>query len=884
MNSGRDRAFDKVRRLFEAILPEDLAGAMIGDIEEEYAQSRRGRAWLWRQVALALLHSLRLERPCIRLGKGDGTMQVILQDIRYAARMMMKRPGFTWIAILTLTLSVALNTVIFSVVNAVLVRPLPYMQPESILTVWQNNTDEAIPKDDVSPANFIDWRDRNSTFDRLAAIRPWEIEFQKEAGSQIVKGSLVSAGYFEIMGVRPILGRTLAADEFERSAPPSIVISHGLWQRMFGGDPGAIGRSVRTADGDVTVVGVMPPDFNHPAMNRETWGPLVITEGFARQRASTYLNVVGRPKESVTIDQARSDMERIASQLSQEFPRENQGVGITIIPLPDHIVDDAVRRPLLILSFSVALLFIAACLNLANLMLVNGSQRSLEFAVRNVLGAGRGRLLRQLLVEAVALSALGTGLGFLGAKQALQFVPGLNPGTFPRLDEVSIDINVMMFTFCLGVVAAAALGGATVAQMFSAGCSPAIHAGFGVAGASIGKRLRQSIVVAQVALAFVLLTGAGLLTRSFINLLSEDPGFLRENVLAIELHIWDRFPAPEQQTQFFLDLMERAAGRPGVQAVGAASALPFIGEGSIEIDTAYQANADGDHSALPQAFLTMVTPDYFRAMGIPLMEGRVFTDHDGPDRAPVALITEGLARRHWQNESPVGKPIKVRDDDRNPEGDQMVEMEVVGVVGDVVHSSLTAERRDEIFVPLQQRPFGSMMLVVRASSDPSQIVESIRSEIFTLNPLQSLGTTASIQQLIGRTLVAPRFYVVLIGVFAVTALILAIVGIYGVISLSTVQRTREIGVRISLGAVSGDILALVLRQGLLIVVFGISLGFVIAFAVSRFLDSLLFKVTPTDAVTYLGVSALLFVVAAIACYLPARRAARVDPVTALRFE
>jgi putative ABC transport system permease protein len=531
---------------------------------------------------------------------------------------------------------------------------------------------------------------------------------------------------------------------------------------------------------------------------------------------------------------------------------------------------------------SVGLLFFAACLNAANIMMVRGSQRAQEFAVRTALGAGRSRLFRQLLVEAVALAALACGLALLMTHWASRLVPVLSPVDFPRLDEVSVDLNVVLFTAALGIVAAVAFAGFPAMQMLSSRRNPALSAAAGVAAASRGQRVRKLVVVAQVALALVLLVGAGLLSRSFLNLLAADPGFSRSNVVATELHVWNRFPKPEQQSQFFKDLLARIAALPGVHAAGAASALPFIGEPSIEIDTVYRM--EGTAGPPVQAYLTMATPDYFRAMGIPLIEGRVFTEQDAARNDPVALITEGIARRHWGSRSAVGKRIRVQDDDRNPVGDQMFEMTVAGVVGDVQHDSLAGERRDEIFVPLEQRPFGSMMLVARGSGDPSIIANSIRGEALALNPLQSFGAIATIQDLVGRTLVTPRFYLILIGAFALTALALAVAGIYGVVSLSTVQRTREIGLRISLGAVTADILALILRQGLALVASGVVIGLVASFALSRFLSTLLFRVTPTDAATFAGVSLLLIAVGALACYLPARRATKIDPVIAMRVE
>lgn len=797
---------------------------------------------------------------------------------------MLKRPGFTMVAVLMLTVGIALNTTIFSVVNAVLVRPLPYHKPETIFTVWQNNTRESIPKDRLSPANFLDWRSRNSSFQHLAAIRPWEIEIQRDEGSEIVETSLVTQGFFEILGVGPILGRTFTADEFERGARPAIVISYGLWQRMFGADTGVVGRVVRVADQDLTIVGVMPQGFTYPDKNREAWGPFVPPPGVARQRASRYLSVIGRPRPGVTLMQVRSDLERVASHLAQEYPRENAGVGATVVPLPDHVADDTVRRPLMILMFSVTVLLVVACLNVATFMLVRGSQRMQEFAVRMALGAGRWRLFRQLLVEAATIAFVGCAIGLVVSRWTSTLVPRFSPVDFPRLDEVSIDLNVVLFTVGIAIVSSLVFAAVPAVQVLSSRRNLAALGRFGVSVSSVGLRVRQAIVVAQVALALVLLVGAGLLTRSLINLMTVDPGFSRHNILATDLQIWSRFPQPADQTQFFKDLTERISVIPGVQAAGAASALPFIGEPSIDIPTMYRVDDSTDRTLTPQAFLTMVTPDYFRAMTIPLIEGRFFTDQDGPAAAPVAVVTEGIARKHWKNGSPIGRRISVRDNDRNPSGDQMFTMEIVGVVGDVQHTSLDSPRRDEIFVPHQQRPFGSLTVVTRTEFDPASIADVVRAEVLKLNPRQSIGIVATVQDLIGRTLVTPRFYLILIGAFAAAALLLAVIGMYGVISLSTIQRTREIGVRISLGALSTDILSLILRQGLTLTGAGIMFGLVASLAVSRFLDTLLFRVGTTDAITLAGVSSLLCAVATLACYLPARRATRIDPVAALRFE
>ncbi|HEX7173828.1 MAG TPA: ABC transporter permease [Pyrinomonadaceae bacterium] len=806
-------------------------------------------------------------------------METLLQDVRYGLRTLLKRPGFTVVAVMTLALGIGANAAIFSVVNGVLLRPLPYRDAERIMTVWQRNAQTGAEREPVSPPNFLDFRERNQSFEQLAALRPYGLDYTGAGEPETFQTWRVTEGFFEAAGAVALHGRTFLPEEYRDGVDQVVVIGHGLWQRRFGGDPGVVGQQLVLDGKPRTVVGVMPPEF-HYLDKREMIAPYHIDAHELQRRAATYLNVVGRLKPGVTLEQARSDMSNVAARLAEEYPQANGGMGAAVAPLAEQMLG-RVRPALWVLFGAVGFVLLIACANVANLMIARSASREREFAIRAALGAGRGRLMRQLLTESLVLAGLACAGGLLLASWGIDAIIALSPAELPRIDQVRLDGRVLLFA--LGVSAATALFFGLLPALRSS--QPDLQESLKEASRSATAgaarhRLRGFLVVTEFALALVLLVGAGLLVRSFMRLLEVDPGFSAERALTLQVHVYDQYPKPEQQAVFFEQALERLRALPGVEAAGAASAPPFIGEGAIEIDSPIQIEGQPAPPAgqEPTAFHTIVTADYFGALGVPLRGGRIFNQFDRADGAPVVIVNETLARRYWPGESAVGKKLIVL------RLSKPVAREVVGVVGDVRHTGLDSEPRPELFLHSLQNPFGSMTFVVRTTPEPSTLLQAVKGEVWAVNKNLPFYSTATMESLVAETLKERRFSLLLLGAFASLALVLAGVGIYGLISYSTAQRTHEIGVRVALGARGRDIMRMVVGEGLLLSGAGVALGLLGALVLTRFLGGLLYGVAPTDPLTFAGIALLLVCVALAACYLPARRAARVDPMVALRYE
>jgi len=804
-------------------------------------------------------------------------METLWQDLRYGARQLARSPGFTVVAVLTLALGIGANTVMFSVVNGVLLRPSPYHDSDRIVTLWQDNQ-KLGAREEVSPANFLDWQERSRSFEALALVEPYGLDYAGEGEPESIRASLVSEDFFRVLAVSPFLGRTFSAEEYQAGNTNVAVFSYGLWRRKFGADPGIVGRTLRLDEAPYVVVGVMPPEFQFPS-KQEIWAPRVFSERDKQSRGSNYLTSIARLKAGQSLEQAQAEMRAIGAQLEQEYPRTNAGFSVAVLPLTDHLVGE-VRPALLVLLAAVGFVLLIACANVANLLIARGTERQGEFAVRAALGAGRWRLIQQTITESALLALMGAAGGILLAFWGIDLIRTLAPADFPRLDKVGLDATVLGFTMGLSILTAVTFGLAPGWFLAAFGGQQSLkEGGRTAAGGTISGVVRRGLVVAQVALALVMLIGAGLLARSFFELLNVELGFQPARVLAMQVFVYgDKYPTNNERLQFLEDTLERLSGLPGVEAAGAASFLPFV-EAQIDIDSKFTiaGHPVPSEDEAPTVNVTIVTPDYFRTMQIPLVRGRLLSETDTADGELVLLINEEMARRQWLTGDPVGQEMTLRFGGSKPR-------RIVGVVGSVRHSGLQGSRVPEVFLPLRQNPFGSMTLLVRTAKTPEALLPALKAQVWAADKDMAIWSVASMDQLISDSVAGRRFQLLLFGVFAALALVLATVGIYGVISLLTAQRTHEIGVRMALGAQPGEILGLVLRQGMKLTLLGLALGAASSVALTRFLASFLFGITATDPLAFAAAALVLAAVALLACWVPARRAARVDPMVALRYE
>jgi putative ABC transport system permease protein len=796
------------------------------------------------------------------------------QELRYAFRGLRRQPGFTLMAILTLALGFGATTAMFVVIRSVLLRPLPYENPADLVMVWEHNLPRQKDRNVVSPANYMRWRERATSFSALGAYTWTSAVFSGDTPER-VSGRAITPNLLPTLGVAPALGRNFTGDEGANGAARVLILSDGLWRRRFGGDRGVIGRGITLSDGPATIVGVMPAGFR-PFGDEQYWRPLQLGDS-DREPRGRYIMTIGRLKPGVTLAQAQAEMTGISKGMEKELPAFNTGWTSTVVPLTEQIVGDA-RQPLLLLLAAVALVLLIACANVANLTLVRAAGRGREIAVRAALGASRVRLAVQWVMESLLLAA-GAGLvGVLLAVWSVDFLRSLLGTGVPRLNEIQFDPMVLLAAagavvltgLLVGLPAALGIGKGTVALRETAGRG---HAG------PEHTRWRQALVVSQLALALVLLSGAGLLIRSLRELLSVNPGFATAQVLTSDL--WtsgQAYNTPVAQIAFFDRVSEEVSALPGVEAVGTVSALPLTGLASA---TSFYV-ADRPQPAAgqsPVADIRMADAGYFGALKIPLKQGRLFEARDRLDAPATVLINETLARELWPGQDPLGARLRIEWTD-----DPNATVTVVGVVGDVRHDGLDGTVRPMIYYPRSQMPSGFMVLTVRSPEDPAALSASIRRIVRGIDPGVPVNEIATMGARVSRS-VADRWYpMLLLGIFAALAAVLALVGIYGVVSYLVLQRTREMGVRVALGASSRDVLTLVLGQGLKLTGVGIALGLVGALAVTRLLRSQLYGVSATDPVTLVSVALLFTLVAILACLVPARRATRVDPMVAMRSE
>lgn len=806
-------------------------------------------------------------------------MDSFLKDIRYGVRSLMRRPALTIIAIITLAIGIGANSAIFSVVNALLIKPLPFPELERIVAIWETQPSRGVVRNEASMANFLDWRAQNQTFEQMGLYRWWSTNLTGLETPERIQGFLVTGNFLDVLGVKPALGRGFAADEDQPGKDEVAILTHGLWQRRFGGDPGIVNKTITLNGVTRTVIGVMPQGFNYPA-GAEVLAPLEITPELARSRQSHSYYVVGRLKPDISLDRAQADLAMIASRLEKEYAESNTGWGIVVYP----IVEDAVRlykTAVLALMAAVGFVLLIVCANVANLMLARAAGRQKEMALRAALGAGRWRLVRQLLTESVMLALVGGALGVLIAFWGVDLLRTLNPGKAaqfaPGWDRIAVNPAVLGFNLGLSLFSGLLFGLIPAWQISKTRLNETLKEG-GRQTSSGSHRLRGLLVISEVALSLMLLVSAGLLMRTFLVLVKTEPGFNPDNVMTMRLTLpAAKYKEESQRAAFFQELVRRVQSLAGVESAAAVNYLPLGGSNSSD-----SFLVEGIPEPPPgQEFMGRYrncTPDYFRTMAIPVLKGRAFTDQDKPASPPVIIVNETMAQRYWPGSGPIGKRVRF-----NAPLSDAPWMQVVGVVQDVKHDLQTPVTTD-YYLPHAQDVWSSMVLVARTKGDPLSVAAEMRQQVWSIDKDQPVFDVQTMEQVRAFSVSLYSFSAGSLGIFAAIALLLAAIGIYGVMSYAVMQRTQEIGIRMALGARAVDVLKLVVRNGMSLALIGVVAGLVGAFAMTRLLQSLLFGVTPTDALTFGVVTFGLLLVALLACYLPARRATRVDPLVALRYE
>ena len=805
------------------------------------------------------------------------TMTAFLGDLRYGARLLLRAPGFSAVAIAALAIGIGANTAIFSVVNTLLIQRLPYGEPGRLAVVWEHNLPRDRKSNVASPGNFIHWREMNQVFDDMAAVGltfnvtltgygdPVELPFQ-----------YVTASFFPILGVQPAMGRPFTPEE-DRPGSRVVVISDRLWRTRLGADPEILSRGITIQGESHSVVGVMPPGFAFLDKTVDVWLPVGFTAQ-SRTPRGRWLATVGRLKPGVTFEEAQRDMTRVAGELTKLFPDFNTGWTARVVPLREQLTGD-IRPALLVLLGAVAFVLLIACANVANLLLARATARQRELAVRAALGAGRRRLVRQLLAESLVLSVAGGAAGLLLAWWGLQALRAFVANRIPvyGLENTGIDGTVLAFTAGASILSGVVFGLVPAFSAAGASLNDALKEGGRTGSASRGKRARSAFVVVEIALALVLLVGAGLLVRSFARLMEVDAGFDASKTIAMRVSVpQSRYGQPSQRVQFYDRLLERVGQLPGVDASGAISFLPLSGPGAA---TRYDVVGEPAPPAgqEPVTDVSVIADGYLDAMRIPLVRGRLFDESQPADAQNRIVVNETLARRHWPGQDPIGRRLRISWNDNR-------EDEIIGVVGDVRQTSLEVEPRAMIYWPYARNPYGSMTLTLRTAGEPTGIISSVRGLLRELDPDLALADVRTMDEVLSRSVAQRRLTMVMLGIFAASALLLAAVGIYGVIAYSVTQRTQEIGIRLALGAQQSDVLGMIVRQAAALAAAGIVLGAAGAALLTRLMTDLLFGVRPFDPATFGLVAATLAGVALLASYLPGRRATRVDPVIALRAE
>ncbi|MGA2988070.1 MAG: ABC transporter permease [Terriglobia bacterium] len=812
-------------------------------------------------------------------------MTTLIQDLKYGLRMLARNPGFTAVAVLTLALGIGANTAIFSVVNAVLLRPLPYRDANRLVIVWEQNLPRGWTTNIVSTANFGDWRRQNTVFSDMAAVDPTSFNLTGVGEPMEIEGEHVTANLFTLLGVSPMRGRGFVAADDEASSPPVAIVSYGLWQRYYGGDTQVHGHQISLDGHSYTVVGIMPPDFTDAYtsffnIHAQVWVPGLDMR--PRWRAEHAYLALARLKPGVALKQAQAEMDTIARRIENQYP-ENKGWSVAVVGMHDQIVG-AARPVLLVLVAAVAFVLLIACANLANLLLARAASREKEIAVRSALGASSSRMLRQLLTESFLLALFGGGLGVLIAAGGTKVLVALSPSALflvaPGLNAAALNGGVLSFVLLLTLATGFLFGLAPALGMSRPDLTESLKgSGRGASESGRGHRVRGFLVTAEFALAFVLVIGAGLMIGTLVRITHFNLGFNPHNVLTLRIPLrGPQYREQRTQARFFEQLLGRVDALPGVVGASVSRGLPI--EGQNGMDFVIEENPTPRPEETPAANYQVVASDYFRTMGIPLRQGRVFSQADMQDSQRVVIVNEELVREYWPGQNPLGKRLKTGIDPKLPW------LTVVGVAGNVRTEGPDVGFEPELYIPYTQYPWllDPRHLVVRTAGDPLALAQAVRREVMALDTAVPIADVRPLDQIAGEPLAPRQFLMTLLAVFAALALVLAGVGIYGVMAYSVAQRTHEFGIRMALGAQTGDVLRSVVAQGLLRVGIGLAIGSVASLALADFMSSLLFQIQPTDPATFLAVALGLIGLALVACYIPARRAAKVDPIVALRYE
>ncbi|HLM55649.1 MAG TPA: ABC transporter permease [Pyrinomonadaceae bacterium] len=878
----------------EAEVVEELAQ----HLEDIYERALRGGATREEAVRAALLElneSEPLSRELRRVGpprrldaiapgapRRLSMLGDLGQDLRYGLRGLLKNPGFTAVAVIALALGIGANSAIFSVVNTILLRPLPYKDPERLVTVWEEAAKSGYPRDTPAAGNYVDWRDQNQVFEGMAALADESFNLTGSGEPERIDGRRVSASFFPLMGVEPRVGRAFLPEEDQPGATRVVVLSHGLWQRRFGGDVRITGQPVTLNGETYTVVGVMPQGFQFPDREAQLWVPIAFTPQQAANRNRHYLRVVARTKPGVSVEQAQAEMSNIATRLQQQYPQSNAGLGAVVVPLHEYLVGD-IRPALLVLLGAVGFVLLVACANVANLLLARAAARQKEIALRVALGASRLRLIRQFLTESLLLSAVGGVVGLLLSVWGVNVLKAFIPATISQAGDISIDGRVLGFTLLVSLLTGLVFGLAPAAQASKFNLNETLkEGGRDTASGARGNRIRGLLVVAEVAVSLVLLIGAGLLINSFLRLRSVNPGFSTENLLTMGVVLpQQKYTDAARRAAFYAEMLRRVEALPGVKSAAVTNWIPLIKQGD-SITVGIDGRPDPGPGKRPSVVTRVVSPRYPDTMGIRLLSGRHFNEQDRADSLNVALISETMARKFWPGEDALGKrftpgsPTSTNPDDW---------ITVIGVVNDVKQMELTAEPKPQMYLSYNQAGFfAPRHLVVKTEVEPRSLASSVRSVVWEIDRDQPVSNISTMEEVLSESIARQRFSMLLLGVFAGLALLLAAVGIYGVMSYSIAQRTREIGIRMALGAQKRDVLRLAVGQGLKLVLVGVAVGLVASLVLTRVMTSLLFGVGANDPATLAVISVFLIGVALFASYLPARRATKVDPLVALRYE
>src|SRR6266851_444907 len=808
-------------------------------------------------------------------------MDSFFRDLRYSVHMLIKSPAFTAVALLSIALGIGANTTVFSVINTVLLKSLPYKEPSSLVLLWGDSKQEDGRRkhNQVSATDVADFRSQASVFEDVATYGNWNATMSGDGEAERVPAIQVGDGFFKIMKGTPLLGRVFTPEEQVDGKDFVIVLSYGLWQRRFGGDPNIVGKTISLSGRPYNVVGVMAADF-HPLPST-----LVYPEGqFYRpvaeayvdlDRDSRHLRAIARLKPGVTVEQAETEANIIAQRLEQEHPQTNKGQGAQVVSITDEIIG-SIRPTLLMIFGAVIFVLVVACANVANLLLARATVRSKEITIRSAIGAVRSQLVRQLLTESLLLAFLGGGLGLLLAIWGTALVESAGSSINPMFHDIHVDTRCLAFTFGLSIITGLIFGLAPALQISKPNLSESLkEAGRGSGPASSRNRLRSVLVISEVALTMVLLVCAGLLIRTVMRLRNVDTGFRAQNVLAMNIGLpGTKYPKPGDKLAFFKEVTERIMALPGVKAVGTTSVLPlsdnFDGRGLAVED---HPKPRGEELTVD---LYIASPGYLKAMEIPLIKGRPITEQDTPDSSKVALINNTMAEQLWPSQDPLGKRIKFPGNEKHPQEWRTI----VGVVKDVSQYALDKKPPMQMYLPLTQQPTSFNTIVVKTEGQPTAMISGVRREVLAVDKDQAVFNVTTLEQLAGDSIANRRLFMILLLVFAVLALTLASVGIYGVMSYVASQRTHEIGIRMALGAQASDVLQLIIGKGMVLALIGVTVGLAGSFALTRLMASLLFGVTATDSVTFVTVSVGLIAVALLACYLPARRATKVDPLVA----